>query len=68
MCDFPIQTDKILEHNRPDVTVIDKKNKKCVLIDRACPRDTCIDKNVENEKGRSYTSSNRGIRNSNKAL
>ena len=26
--DFPIQTDKTLEHNRPDITVIGKKSKK----------------------------------------
>ena len=31
--DFPIQTDKTLGHNRPDITVIDKKSKKCLLID-----------------------------------
>ena len=42
--DFPIQADKTLEHNRPDITVIDKKNKKCILIDPACPFDTCIEK------------------------
>ena len=30
---FPIETDKTLEHNRPDITVIDKKNKKCILIE-----------------------------------
>ena len=31
--DFPIQTDKSLEHNRPDIAVIDKKSKKCLLVD-----------------------------------
>ena len=35
--DFPIQTDKTLEHNRPDIIVIEKKTKKCLLIDPACP-------------------------------
>ena len=35
--DFPIQTDKTLEHNLPDITVIDKESKKYVLIDLACP-------------------------------
>ena len=77
--DFPIQTDKTLEHNRPDITVIDKKSKKCMLIDPACPFNTRIErkkKNAEvwdckhlgNEKGKIYNGSNRVIRNSNKAL
>ena len=67
---FPIQTDKTLEHNRPDITVIDKNSKKWILIDPACPFDTHIEncKSLENEKGRSYTNSNRAIRNSNKVL
>ena len=47
MWDFPIQTDKTLEHNRPDITVIDKKSKKCILIDPAYPFDTHIEKKEE---------------------
>ena len=47
MWDFPIQADKTLEHNRPDITVIDKKSKKCILIDPACPFDTLIEKKEE---------------------
>ena len=46
--DFPTQNDKTLELNRPDVTVIDKKNNKCLLIDPACPFDTRIDRKEEN--------------------
>ena len=34
LCDFAIQNDKTLEHNRPDITVIDMKSKKCILIKR----------------------------------
>ena len=30
--DLPIETDKTIKHNRPDVTVVDKKSKKCLLI------------------------------------
>ena len=48
MWDFPIQIDKTLEHNRPDLTVIDKKSKKYLLIDAACPFDTHIEKKEEN--------------------
>ena len=52
--DFPIQTDKTLEHDQPDITVIDKKNKKCILIDLACPFDTRIEKKEE-EKYTNYS-------------
>ena len=45
--DFPTQTDKTLEHNRPDITVIDKKSKKCLMIDPACSFDTHIGKKEE---------------------
>ena len=52
--DFPIQTDKTLEHNRPDITVIDKKSKECLLIDPTCPFDTRIEKKEE-EKCTNYS-------------
>ena len=52
--DFPIKTDKTLEHNQPDVTVIDKKKGKCILIDPACPFDTRIEKKEE-EKCTNYS-------------
>ena len=47
-----MQTDKTLEHNRRDITVIDKKSKKCLLIDPACPFDTLEKK--EEEKCTNY--------------
>ena len=46
--DFPIQTDKTLEHNRPDKYFIDKQSKKCILIDPACPFDTRTERKEEN--------------------
>ena len=52
--DFPIQTDKKLDHNRPDITMINKRKKVCWLIDVACPFDTRIDKK-EHEKIEAYT-------------
>ena len=55
---FSRQTDNTFEHNRPDITVIDKKRKKCLLIDSPCPLDNIY----------RYTGSNRSIRNSNKIL
>ena len=33
--------------DRPDLNVIDKKSKKCILIDPACPFDTLIEKKEE---------------------
>ena len=45
--DFPIQTDKTLAHSRPDTTVVDKENRKCIMIDPACPFDTRIEKKEE---------------------
>ena len=51
--EFPIQTDKELEHNIPDITVIEKKNKSCQLIDPACPFDTRRGKKEE-EKCTNY--------------
>ena len=52
--DFPIQTDKTLDHNRPDITYFDKKSKKCLLVDPACPFDTRIGKKEE-EKYTNYS-------------
>ena len=41
--DFSIQTDKKLNHNKPDtITVIDKVNKTCLIIDPLCPVDSRI--------------------------
>ena len=54
MCNFPIQTDKTLEHNGPDITVIDKKRKKCLLIDSTWLFDTRIEKK-EKENCTNYT-------------
>ena len=51
--DFPMQTDNTLEHNRPDITVIDKKSQECLLIDPACSFDTCIE-NKEEENCTNY--------------
>ena len=37
--DFPIQTDKELKHNKPDIIIIDKSNKTVQIIDIAIPSD-----------------------------
>ena len=37
--DFNIQCDHVIEHRRPDIVVIDKKEKSCQIIDIAVPGD-----------------------------
>ena len=37
--DVSIQTDKKLDHNRPDIVLVDKQSKSCLIIDVACPND-----------------------------
>ena len=44
---------KSLGHNRPDITVVDKLTKKCLLIDPSCPFDTRI-KRKEEDKCTNY--------------
>lgn len=45
--DFPIQTDKQLEHNRPEITVTEKRNKLWQFIDPSCPFDFHTEKKEE---------------------
>ena len=40
--DFPIQTDKRMPHNKPDITLVDKKAQITLLINPTCPFDTRI--------------------------
>ena len=37
--DFPIQTDKELKHNKPEIIIIDKSNKTVQIIDISIPSD-----------------------------
>ena len=50
---FPIQTDKKLSHNKPDITVVDKKAATTQLIDPSCPFDFRIS-SKEKEKTDNY--------------
>ena len=46
--DFKIQNDNKIEHN-PDIMVLDKIERKWLIIDVACPSDTRVkDKEKEN--------------------
>ena len=51
--DFKIQTDHVLEHNRPDILVLDKELRTSLIIDIACPFDTRVPKK-EKEKMDNY--------------
>ena len=47
--DFKIQTDNKIEHSNPEIVVLDKKERKCLIIDVACPFDTRVkEKEKEN--------------------
>ena len=59
--DVKIQTDKIVEHSRPDILVVIKETKKCLIIDVACPFDTRI-KEKEKEKVEKYQDLKREIK------
>jgi hypothetical protein len=51
--DFTIQTDRVILHRRPDITLVDKQTGKCLLIDVAIPGDQNIHKK-ETEKLENY--------------
>ena len=43
MWDFSIQTDHVIEAQRPDLVVVDKKERSCKIIDFAVPGDNKIE-------------------------
>ena len=47
--DMQIQMDKVIENSRPDIVVLNKIAHKCVLIDIACPFDSCINAKEQNK-------------------
>ena len=51
--DFKIQTDKELKYNKPDVVVLNKQKRTCMIIDVACPFDIRIQEK-EKEKIERY--------------
>ena len=51
--DFSVQTDRRLDHNKPDLIVLKKKERECWIIDVACPFDTRV-KQKESEKIERY--------------
>ena len=51
---FPVQTDQRIKHNKPDILVLEKRERKVHIIDVAVPNDTNIT-NKFDEKIRNYT-------------
>ena len=53
MWDFNIQTDHVIEARRPNLVVVDKKERSCKIIDFAAPGDSKIEEK-EKEKIEKY--------------
>ena len=47
--DFSIQTDHVIEAWRPDLVVVDKKERSCKVIDFAVPGDSSIEEKEKNK-------------------
>uniref|UniRef100_A0A1X7STH9 Uncharacterized protein n=1 Tax=Amphimedon queenslandica TaxID=400682 RepID=A0A1X7STH9_AMPQE len=48
-----IQCDRMVEHCKPDIVVVMKWRKRCMIIDVAVPSDTRVE-GKEDEKGKKY--------------
>ena len=59
--DFKIQTDNKIEHNKPDIVVLDKIECKCLIIDVACPFDIRV-KDKDREKIENYQDLKREVK------
>ena len=52
LCDFSIQTDHVMEAQRPDLVVVDKKERNCKIIDFAVPGDSRIKEKKKDNIGK----------------
>ena len=59
--DFNINTDHVIQHRRPDIVVLDKKERACKIIDIACPGDGRVELK-EKEKIKNYAELRREIK------
>ena len=53
LLDFKIQTDNKIEHDKPDIVVVDKTERNFLIIDVACPFDIRV-KDKEEEEIENY--------------
>ena len=58
--DFSIQTDHVIEARRPDLVVVDKKERICKIIDFAVPGDSRME-GKEKDKLEKYQDLGRGL-------
>ena len=61
ICDINIQCDNVMEERRPDLILVDKKTKSCVIIDVAVPGD-CRIREKEIEKIEKYQNLKRELK------
>ena len=61
MRDFSSHTDHAIEARRPDLVVVDKKERNCKIIDFAVPRDSRIEEK-EKDKIEKYQDLRRELR------
>ena len=40
--DFKIQLEYHIEHNKPDIVLLNREDKSCIIVNVACPSDTRI--------------------------
>ena len=52
MWDFSIQTDHVIEARRPDLLVVEKKERSCKIIDFAVPGDSRIEEKEKDKIGK----------------
>jgi len=50
--DMNIQTDHVIEHRRPDIIIVDKDNKRALLIDIAVPADARVEEKEQEMRDR----------------
>ena len=50
--DFSIQTDHVIEARRPDLVVVNKKERSCKIIDFAVPGDRRIEEKEKDKIGK----------------
>jgi len=50
--DMNIQMDHVIEHRRPDIVVVDKDNKRVLLIDTAVPADARVEEKEQEKMDR----------------
>ena len=49
MWDFSVQTDHVIEAERPDLVAVDKKERSCKIIDIAVPGDCRIEEKEQDK-------------------